>query len=360
MTRLDRYLIRRFLFSFVWSLLGFWLVFIIVHLVEHLDDFIDKGAPAHFIALYYVYFTPYVLVLVVPIGVLLATLFSVGFLSKQNELLAMRAAGASLLRLALPLLFLGLMVTGAVMLAGETVYPQAEARRMDLEDRFVRHASNDSPLERDLFAPGLEGRKFYFRSFNSMTGVGKDVTVQTTDRGRVIETWDIKELRYEDSTWIGINGQHRVFAESGDSASVYTPFVRLAFPEWKETPSDFVRKRVDPRRTSYSQLAAIIERMRNTGADTTVEETELALKVAFPFLNFLVILVGFPIAARTKQSGMALNFGIAMGITFVLRVLIEIFRSLGHNGDVPAWFAAWTPNIVCLIAGILILLKVRK
>jgi len=70
--------------------------------------------------------------------------------------------------------------------------------------------------------------------------------------------------------------------------------------------------------------------------------------------------VGFPIAARSKQTGMALNFGIAMGITFVLRVLIEVFRSLGHNGDVPAWLAAWTPNIVCLIAGVVILLKVRK
>jgi lipopolysaccharide export system permease protein len=172
--------------------------------------------------------------------------------------------------------------------------------------------------------------------------------------------WDVTELRYEDSTWIGISGRRRVFSQSGDSVSQYMPFVRLTFPEWKETPGDFVRKRIDPRRTGYRQLKAIIDRMRATGADTTVEETELALKVSFPFLSFLVVLVGFPIAARSKQAGMALNFGIAMGITFILRVLIEVFRSFGHNGDIPAWLAGWAPNIVCLAAGIVILFKVRK
>jgi lipopolysaccharide export system permease protein len=361
MTRLDRYLMRRFAFSFVWSMIAFWAVFIIVHLVEHLDDFMDKGAPAKFVALYYLYFSPYVLVLVMPIAVLLATLFSVGFLSKQNELLAMRAAGASLVRLALPLLFLGIVVTGLVMAAGETIYPEAEARRTELEDQFIRRSSSrTSTVLHDVFATGLDGRKFYFRTFNAVQGSGTDVTVQTTVSGRVTEMWEIKDLRYEDSVWIGDTGRRRIFSDTGDSVSQYTPFTALTFPEWKETPEDFVRKRVDPNRTGYRQLKAIIERMRNVGADTTEEDTELALKLAFPFLSFLVVLVGFPIAARSKQTGMALNFGIAMGITFVLRVLIEVFRSLGHNGDIPAWLAAWAPNIVCLIAGIVILLRVRK
>jgi lipopolysaccharide export system permease protein len=297
----------------------------------------------------------------VPIAVLLATLFSIGFLSKRNELLAMRAAGVSLVRLALPLLFLGIVVTGSVMVAGETVYPEAESRRMELEGQFIRRSSSrTSTVLHDVFATGLDGRKFYFRTFNAAKGSGSNVTVQTTRDGRVTEVWEITDLRYEDSVWIGTTGRERLFSESSDSATQYTPFVRRAFPEWKETPEDFVRKRVDPRRTGYRQLKAIIARMQSIGGDTTKEETELALKLAFPFLNFLVILVGFPIAARSKQTGMALNFGIAMGVTFVLRVLIEVFRSLGHNGDVPAWLAAWAPNIVCLIAGIAILLKVRK
>ncbi len=361
MTRLDRYLMRRFGFSFLWSMLAFWAIFIIVHLVEHLDDFIDKGAPAKYIALYYVYFSPYILVLVMPIAVLLATLFSVGFLSKRNELLAMRAAGASLVRLAMPLLFLGLCVTGSLMVVGETVFPESEARRADLEDQFIRRSSSkNGGISHDLFATGLEGRKFYFGTFSAEKGSGNDVTVQVTKNGRVTEMWEIKELRYIDSVWIGFEGRQRMFSGSADSVAHYSPFERRAFGSWHEVPEDFVRKRVDPQRTGYFQLKALIARMRSVGSDTTEEDTELQLKLAFPFLSFLVILVGFPIAARSKQTGMALNFGIAMGVTFALRVLIEVFRSLGHNGDVPAWLAAWAPNIVCLVAGVIILLRVRK
>lgn len=361
MNRLDRYLMQRFAFSFVWSTLAFWVIFIIVHLVEHLDDFIDKGAPAKYVALYYIYFSPFVIVLVMPIAVLLATLFSVGFLSKRNELLAMRASGASLLRLSMPLLLLGLVVTGSLMVVGETIYPAAEAKRAEMEDQFIKRSTSNSPgIVHDLFATGLEGRKFYFRTFSADKGSGSDVTVQTTRDGRVTEMWEIKDLRYVDSVWMGFDGRQRSFTGSGDSVSQYTPFDRRAFGNWHETPEDFVRKRINPERVSYTQLKATIARMRSVGGDTTVEDTELQLKLAFPFLSFLVVLVGFPIAARSKQTGMALNFGIALGVTFALRVLIEVFRSLGHNGDVPAWLAAWAPNIVCLIAGVVILLRVRK
>lgn len=361
MNKIDRYIMRKFLFNFAWAMMAFWLVFVVVHLVEHLDDFIDKGAPLKYIVSYYLYFSPFILILVTPIGVLLATLFCVGFLSKRNELLAMRAAGVSLVRLSLPLLFLGLMVTGSVFVAGETVFPRSEEQRIELEAQFVRKAPRPKmTMVSNLFASGFDDRVFFFRRFNVIKGAGEGVWVQTFQQGRVMKLWEFEHFEYIDSVWTGIDARQRVFADSADSAGQYMQKDTVQFPEWKETPDDFVRKQIDPERTGYFRLKAAIARMNATGADTTVEQTELALKIAFPFLSFLVVLIGFPIAANTKRSGMALNFGIAMGVTFVLRVLIEIFRSLGHNGDVPPEVAAWVPNIVCLIGGLVALAKVRK
>lgn len=361
MKRIDRYLMSRFAFNFTWAMLAFWAVFLIVHLVEHLDDFIDKGAPAKFVALYYVYFSPWIIILVAPIGVLLATLFCVGFLSRRNELLAMRAAGVSLIRLSIPLLLLGLIIAGGIFVAGETIYPAAEEERQALEDQFVRKAPRPSQvMVNNLFAPGFEGRVFYFQRFNAVLGEGQNARVQEFHGGRVEQLWEFEQLEFEDSTWVGINGRSRVFAPTADSSALYASIDTMRFPGWQETPDDFIRKKVDPERVSYTTLKSTIERMRETGADTTVEETELALKLAFPSLSFLVVLIGFPIASRIKQSGMALNFGIAMGVTFVLRVLIEVFRSLGHNGDVPPMIAAWVPSIVCAVGGLLLLLRVQK
>jgi lipopolysaccharide export system permease protein len=184
----------------------------------------------------------------------------------------------------------------------------------------------------------------------------------------------MKRLSYQDSTWVGEEGGIRTFDPTGDSLAGYEAFNKTYFPEWSETPEDVVRKRVNPQQMTYRELKQTVGRLRGTGGDPTLEETELALKIAFPIINVIVVMIGFPIAARTKHSGMALNFGIAMMITFVVRVLFEIFRSLGHSGSlrpllaevapqyVPdaSLIAAWTPNAICLLIGVIALLRVRK
>lgn len=373
--RIDRYLTGKFLFSLLWSLVAFWAVFIIVDLVENLDKFIDKGVPFTYVALYYIYYTPYVVILVAPVGVLLATLFSVGFLAKTNELLAIRSAGISLWRVSLPFLTMGLLVTMLIFAAGETIYPQFERKRADLRERLIK-GSVEPPrmLLQNVFLVGTGGRVYHFRTFNTKQNLGTDVTVQTIDGGRLTQTVEMKRMWYQDSAWVAEDGGIRTFDVLSDSVVGYEKFEMTAFPGWKETPEDVVRKRVNPQHMTYKELSQTVTRLRGTGGDPTLEETELALKLAFPFINLIVVMIGFPIAARTKQSGMALNFGIAMMITFVVRVLYEIFRSLGHSGALrplllehapsmvthASMIAAWTPNAICLIAGLIALSRVRK
>ncbi|MBI3872131.1 MAG: LptF/LptG family permease [candidate division Zixibacteria bacterium] len=361
MTRIDRYLTGRFLFGLFWSLTAFWVISVVVDLVEHLDKFIDKSVPLKYIALYYVYYSPYVVILVAPIGMLLATLFAVGLLAKRNEFLAMRAAGLSLWRLSFPFLTMGLVMTGAVFGMGQTIYPKCELRRNDLKDHFIRGTIQPAQmLVQNLYVAGSGGRVYFMKSFNTKQHLGTGVTVETFRTGRLVESVEMARLTYRDSVWVGENGGRRSFASGGDSVTHYETFQTMLFSDWPETPDDLVRRDIDPQEMTYAQLAEEVRRIRTTGGDPSAEATELSLKIAFPFINFIVVLIGFPIAARTRQSGMALNFGIAMMITFVIRILYEVFRSLGHDGEVQPWLAAWAPNLICLALGIVALLKVRK
>ncbi|HVP37541.1 MAG TPA: LptF/LptG family permease, partial [Terriglobales bacterium] len=83
---LDRYLLKQFLFVLFFALLSFWIIFLIVDVVEHIDTFIDMHASLGSIIKYYIFYSPYILVLVLPIAMLLSSLFSLGLLSRQNEL----------------------------------------------------------------------------------------------------------------------------------------------------------------------------------------------------------------------------------------------------------------------------------
>lgn len=373
--RIDRYLTGKFIFSLLWAMVAFWAVFIIVDLVENLDKFIDKGVPFLYVALYYIYYTPYVLILVAPVGVLLATLFSVGFLAKSNELLAIRSAGISLWRVSLPFLTMGFVVALLVFIAGETIYPQFERSRTDLRERLIKGAVEPARmLLQNVFVAGAAQRVYNFRTFNTKQNLGTDVTVQVIRDGRLTESVEAKRLWYSDSMWVGEDVTTRVFPLWGDTAITYEFVETTIFPNWEETPDDIVRRKINPQQMDYKELSATFVRLRNTGGDPTYEETELALKVAFPLINFIVVLIGFPIAVRTKQSGMALNFGIAMMITFVVRVLYEVFRVLGHSGALrpvlsdlypslmehASTIAAWTPNAVCLLIGLIALSRIRK
>ncbi|HEX9750306.1 MAG TPA: LptF/LptG family permease [candidate division Zixibacteria bacterium] len=361
MKRIDRYLIGKFFFNLAWAITAFWAVFLIVDLVENLDKFIDKDVPAASIALYYYFYSPYIVILIMPIGVLLATLFAVGFLAKRNELLAMRAAGLSLWRLAIPFLSMGLLVVAGVFVVGETVYPEFETRRGEMRGLYIRGRSQQPEmLLKDLFVSGGGGRVYFFKTFNTRSNTGVHVSVQTMRDGRLVESIEAKEVKYTGDGWVGTAVEHRIFSERADSAVQYAMVEVMPFPEWTETPEDMVRKRVVANQLRYGQLQAAIVSLRRAGNETSTEETELALRLAFPFINLIVILIGFPIASRTRQTGMALNFGIAMMITFVVRVLYEVFRSLGHNGELEPWLAAWGPNVIALVFGVVILALVRK
>ena len=111
MKLLDYYIVRRFLTNLIFALSAFVVIFVIVDLVEHIDLYIDRNVPTVAIVLLYVYFLPFIVVMSMPVGVLLASLFCTGQMAKYNELVAMKATGISIYRILLPMLIIGLLIS---------------------------------------------------------------------------------------------------------------------------------------------------------------------------------------------------------------------------------------------------------
>ena len=99
MKLIDRYFLKHFLAILVFSLMAAMLVFVVVDLIEHLDKFIDRHVPVPVVVDYYILYLPYIIYLVLPVGMLLASLFAMGHFMKTNEFLAMKASGVSLYRI---------------------------------------------------------------------------------------------------------------------------------------------------------------------------------------------------------------------------------------------------------------------
>ncbi|MFC2077094.1 LptF/LptG family permease, partial [candidate division KSB1 bacterium] len=137
---LDRYISREYIKAFVYSISGFVLVYVIVDLFENIDKFIDTHARMSLVGQYYLYYIPYIVILVLPVATLLASLYSIGTLARNRELIAMKGAGISLYRILRPVFLWAVVISLVALLIAELVIPwsnekKTTIRRVTIEGR---------------------------------------------------------------------------------------------------------------------------------------------------------------------------------------------------------------------------------
>lgn len=353
---LDRYLTFKFLRALGYSLLVFIAIYVIVDLVEHLDTFVDAQATSGQVLRYYLNYIPAIIVLTVPMAVLMSTLFTVGGLSKTNELLAMRSSGLSLWRISLPLLCGGLILSGVLLVFAEWVVPHTDQERADILNLEIEKKQADRrTIAYHVYVQGQDHRIFRLERYDLTQRRGWAVLVQAIDESRVLWTVRADEIVWADSMWVLVRGEQRAF-----ESEQWKPFDSLPRPEWTETPEDFSQRDKSPENMGYRDLRNYIQVMERSGKDASRERFKLQFKLALPFMCLIIIMVGVPIASSPKRSGVALSFGIASGIAIFYIFLLRVMESLGNKGDLPPVLAAWSMNGVFLLVGLGLFVAARK
>lgn len=359
MTLLTRYLAKEFLRLFGLGLGALLAIYWVVDLFENIDEFVRYQASARTVAAYFLYKTPLILSQVVPVAVLLATLLSLGLLARRSEIVAMRASGISLVRIAGPILALALAISGVVLVAGETVIPHAT--RMALHIKQVVIEKRPPRVFRQ--------NKVWMRtSGNWILNIGlispdEDVLYEVHgfrfDRDfRLVERVHAQEMRWEKGTWILHRGRrwrfpapYRVEEEGFDRR----PFGIV------EKPQDFRRVERDTDEMSFRELRAYVQRLQRGGHQATYYEVEMHKKLAFPFASLIMALIGIPYALRgnPRNTSIAVGVGVSLIVSFGYWVVLSIGLSLGHAGKLPPLLAAWAANLLFAFAGTYLLMDVR-
>ena len=108
---LDRYVLQKFLLPFIYCFLGFIAIWFIFDLSDNLPDFLQGKVGFDVLLEYYKSQIPEIIVISLPIGALLALLYSLTAMSRSNEIISMLGAGVSVTRFLVPLIFVGLVLT---------------------------------------------------------------------------------------------------------------------------------------------------------------------------------------------------------------------------------------------------------
>ena len=354
---LDRYVLTSWLRLFAVTALGFPFVAIMIDMTERLTRLLDQGLTLRQIVVSYAYAFPEYMALVMPAAVLFATVFTVGSMARHSELTAAKAGGVSFHRLVAPLFIAAAIAAVLAVAVGELSVGTTAQRKVLQKERVARATVSKF----NFVYRADQGWVYAIRSLDVASRTLRQLLLEREGTGRdypsLVVTAD--SATWDDSTraWRLWNGESRVI---GDAAQQFTfAFHTLRLGAMTQTPIDLLAESKAPEEMRYAELGRYIEALQRAGNESGALEVAHALKIAVPAACLVIALFGAPLAVASPRSGTAFGVAVSLGTTIVYLMLTQIAKAVGAGGVVHPIVAAWLPNAVFLLAGLVLLDRVR-
>jgi LPS export ABC transporter permease LptG len=361
----DTYVLNSFVYYFSLLLGGFVFFIEIFNFFELLGDVFRNDIAMREVLEYLFFLAPKLIYDTAPVSVLVASLVTFGILAKNNEIIALKACGVSLYRLAVPVLFITLAMSGALFLFDHAVVTKANIIQDGLRNKIKGRAVQTylNPNRKWIRGSAVQTlRIFYYRHFDQDQGVLGGVQI-----------WDINPVewkltrhllaeraQWEPSlkTWVFQNGWVREVGNDSDKFSPFTGTV-ATFKEIDEPPSWFLKEVKTYKQLNFMQLEDYIAELRQSGFNTVPLQVQVHKKFAVPLFVFVMALLSVPFAFMTGSRGAMTGVGVSLGVAAAYFVLNYLFEQLGGAGQLPPVLAAWAPDGIFALAGVYLMAQMR-
>ena len=355
----SHYIAKEFLKMTVICLGTFVMIYLMVEVMEKLDDFNTAGVPPLTVVNYFVYIIPAIIKQMIPVAILMGTQLTFGSFSKNNQLIAFKSSGISMIRLSSPIILLAIVTSLLVFILGEGFIPMTNARARELWNFQVKKMESRAVLINERVWFKGDRSIYTFDRFNFKEQSAGKVSLYFFDpQFRLQSRLDAERGYWEDGVWTFEDGLYQTYqpANSGSSQLFKTLKLPLA-----ETPEDFRYREKSSEEMTYSELRQFIGKIEQEGYEAQSYRVEQQMRLSFPGVSIIMALIGISMALRREKGiGMAQGIVGSLAVTFVYWIFFGFSRSLGLSGVFPAFWAAWASNILFLLIGGYLLLNIRQ
>ncbi len=356
---LDRYLFMAWLKMYGVCQAGFLGTYLVVDILEKYGRFSRSGSSLQDMLFFFLLKLPEMFGQTASFSVLMATLLSLGAFSRSSELTAMRSCGISIVRIALPVVAGGVLVTCLTLLNAEFVVPSSFKQLDYIEKIKIKKQDAGSLFRLNNIWFRFDTMMLQAKAFDPAAVVLRGVTVwEISDRMQPVSRTDAATAVQEaNGTWVLRDASVRRFVNGTQTTAKVD---RFAIPlQLKREDLRVYDKRAD--NLSFRELNRYASTLERGGYDAGRFKTLMYAKIAVPFAACVMVLLGIPFALKTGRSGGAakgIAFTVAIGFTyFMLHALIV---SYGKSGALPPLVAAWGANLLFVLAGIWLAMTVRQ
>lgn len=359
MNILNRYIAVIWLRLLALCLLSFVSIYLVLDMMDKVPRFLKAGGSIGNILYFFVCKLPEMVGQTASFSILMTTLLTLGLLSRNSEIIAMRSCGVSLLRIALPMLVLGLTASGLLLLNAEYIVPASYAQmdyieRVDIKKQNINtffkqnniwFRSDTMILQAQLFEPG--------------TKTLKGLVVWTLDPSMTpLSRIDAAAATFRDGHWVLLNAHIKDFRKGGGYTPQTIPSMELAL-NLKVDDLRVLDNNAD--NLSFNKLREYADNLQHGGYPANRYLTMMHSKLASPLAAFVMVILGVPFALRSSRSGgMAVGIAVSIAIGFAYFVVNAVLLSYGRSGTLPPWIAAWGANVLFILGGIWLAITVKN
>lgn len=362
MSIIDKYLLRSFLVPLGYCLATFMLIYVVYDLFDNLPDFVEARTPLLQVVRFYLFLMPSVMVIIAPVSLLLAVLYSLSHLTKNHELTAMRACGLGLYRLMVPFLAVGFCVSLIVAVLHETIGPWSAYWAHQFIQLQKSKGSADPWVVLNLpYKNALDRRDWLLGRFDTRSLEMRDVTViQQRPDGSDEYRLQARSGRWFDGRW----WLHEVVIQpyDPDGHPIGPPRFELhrELTDFREKPKDFINESKDREYLSSLEILTFLRTHQRLSRLTIARlRVNLHHRLAMPWTCLVVTILGIPFGAHTGRRGAFLGIVLALTLFFGFYVLINVGLALGKKQLLAPWLAGWLPNLIFLGLGLVLVHRMR-
>ena len=363
-TILDGYVARQYARVLAMTIVGMLGLFYISSFIDMSDKLFKGQVTLGMLFAYLFWATPEFLTYIIALAVLISGLVTIGLLTKNSELVVMRACGISLYRTSMPMLAFALAAGAMLVGIQENILATANRRA----DQLKHHIRTGTPqtfgfLNRKWIA-GKNGEIYHYqyydprrRELHALSVFEFDPKDYSLKTRRFVQkaTYTTDARGDAEPQWALNQGWVREF---GRGAKVpYTPFTNTTARF--EAADYFVTEAREPDLMNFRQLRLYIDELRASGYNVLEHEVGLQRKIAFPFVTLVMTLIAVPFAVTTGRRGAMYGIGVGICLAIVYWVMISIFAAFGASGVLDPMLAAWAPNLIFGAVAAYLLLTVR-
>lgn len=358
---IDRYIIKKFLGTYIFAIALIIVIVIIFDAAENADRFMKAHIPfSQILTGYYLNFIPTFVNQFSGLFTFIAVIFFTSKLAYDTEIIAILSSGVSFRRLMWPYFVSATLIAVMSLTLSLILIPEANRRRIEFENKYFKTQTALNAENRFVYRQ-LNANTFAFvRSFMSSENRASYLAIESYENGRIVSSWEAQDAIYdkENGSWSAPSSIHRTW--DGEKEILVKNNMRV--DTVINLTSEELGKVEDLIQTMNSiTLSKFIDQQRSKGSDmVTLFEVENYSRYAYPVSTFILTLIGVSLSSRKVRGGTGLHIGVGITLCFSYIVLMRFTGEFAKGGLLPAWLSVWMPNIMYTIVGIYLYIKAPK